>query len=129
MIKLFKKKEHLNPDTGDVLSRGEYISWQIQGVIRNWWFAIIWSVGTFAWWIWPKVFLDTNAYIHWMNLASWLAVTVELVIGIAMFGQTKRDAMIIREIKKLEKQDAVIDQALAQSIQEIKEILARNGMK
>jgi len=40
-----------------------------------------------------------------MNLASWLAVTVELVIGIAMIGQTKRDALIIRHILKLEKQE------------------------
>ena len=40
-----------------------------------------------------------------MNLASWLAVTVELIIGIAMIGQTKRDAMIIRHILKLEKQE------------------------
>ena len=41
----------------------------------------------------------------WMNLASWLAVTVELIIGIAMIGQTKRDAQIIRHILKLEKQE------------------------
>ena len=40
-----------------------------------------------------------------MNLASWLAVTVELIIGIAMIGQTKRDAQIIRHILKLEKQE------------------------
>ena len=51
------------------------------------------------------MFKDTDAYIHWMNLASWLAVTVELIIGIAMIGQTKRDAQIIRHILKLEKQE------------------------
>jgi hypothetical protein len=31
--------------------------------------------------------------------------TVELIIGIAMIGQTKRDAQIIRHILKLEKQE------------------------
>jgi hypothetical protein len=129
MIKLLKKKKHKNPDTGDYLSRGEYVSWKIQGVIRNWWFVIIWTVGTLAWWIKPNWFGDTSAYVWWMNIASWLAVTVELIIGIAMFGQTKRDAMIIREIRKLERQDAIVDEMLAANLDEIKDILKRNGLK
>ena len=104
MKKLFKK-EHINQDTGDILSRGEYISWKIQGLIRNWWFVVIWTGGTVVWWIKPHWFGDDKTYVKWMNLASWLAVTVELIIGIAMIGQTKRDAQIIRHILKLEKQE------------------------
>ena len=54
------------------------------------------------WWSPPRLFNDPTRL--WWNLcASWLAVTVELIIGIAMIGQTKRDAMIIRHILKLEK--------------------------
>ena len=101
---MFKRK-YVHPDTGDVLNTSEQISWKVQGVIRNWWFVVGWTGITIIWWIKPRWFGDTSAYIKWMNLASWLAVTVELIIGIAMIGQTKRDAQIIRHILKLEKQE------------------------
>jgi len=99
------KKKYIHETTGDVLTFSELISWKIQGIIRNWFFVVLWTVTTIVWWIKPHWFGDTSAYIKWMNLASWLAVTVELIIGIAMIGQTKRDAMIIRHILKLEKQE------------------------
>jgi len=101
MLKKFFKKKYVHEATGDVLTFSEQISWKIQGVIRNWYFVILWSTVTFIWWTQPAWFTDTHAYIKWMNLASWLAVTVELVIGIAMIGQTKRDAQIIRAIYKI----------------------------
>jgi hypothetical protein len=101
-MKIYKKK-YVHPDTDDVLTFSELISWKIQGVIRNWAFVIIWTGTTALWWIKPHWFGDTPAYIKWMNLASWLAVTVELIIGIAMIGQTKRDAQIIRHLLKLTK--------------------------
>lgn len=101
-MRIYKKK-YIHPDTGDVLTFSEKVSWLIQGVIRNWAFVIIWTVGTGVWWIKPHWFTDTSAYIKWMNLASWLAVTVELIIGIAMIGQTKRDAQIIRHLLRLQK--------------------------
>ena len=99
------KKKYVHETTGDVLTFSEQISWSVQGIIRNWFFVIGWTTITIVWWIKPHWFTDTSAYIKWMNLASWLAVTVELIIGIAMIGQTKRDALIIRHILKLEKQE------------------------
>lgn len=99
------KKKYIHPDTGDLLTFSEQISWKIQGLIRNWYFVLAWSIITFTWWAQPELFNDTHNYILWMNLASWLAVTVELIIGIALIGQTKRDALIIRHILKLEKQE------------------------
>lgn len=95
------KKKYIHEATGDVLTFSEQISWKVQGIIRNWYFVIVWSTVTFVWWIQPTWFTDTHAYIKWMNVASWLAVTVELVIGIAMIGQTKRDAQIIRAMYKM----------------------------
>ena len=95
------KRKYIHETTGDVLTFSEQISWKVQGIIRNWFFVIIWSTVTFVWWMFPTWFTDTHAYIKWMNLASWLAVTVELVIGIAMIGQTKRDAQIIRAMYKM----------------------------
>jgi hypothetical protein len=38
-------------------------------------------------------------------IRNWFFVVLELIIGIAMIGQTKRDALIIRHILKLEKQE------------------------
>jgi len=95
------KRKYIHETTGDVLTFSEQISWKVQGIIRNWYFVILWSTVTFVWWYQPTWFTDTHAYIKWMNLASWLAVTVELVIGIAMIGQTKRDAQIIRAMYKM----------------------------
>jgi magnesium-transporting ATPase (P-type) len=105
MFKGIFKKKYIHPDTQDVLTFSENISWKIQGMIRNWWFVSAWTFVTIVWWVKPHWFNDDSSYVKWMNLASWLAVTVELVIGIALIGQTKRDAMIIRHILKLEKQE------------------------
>ena len=99
------KKKYIHEATGDVLTFSEQVSWTIQGVIRNWWFVFLWTGLSAAWWVKPHWFKDTGSYINWQLLASWLAVTVELIIGIAMIGQTKRDAQIIRHILKLEKRE------------------------
>ena len=99
------KRKYIHPDTGDVLTFSEKVSWSIQGIIRNWWFVFVWTGLSAIWWVKPHYFHDTGSYVHWQLLASWLAVTVELIIGIAMIGQTKRDAQIIRHILKLEKQE------------------------
>ena len=99
------KKQFTDPITGDKWTLAEKVSWSAQNIIRNWWFVIVWTGLSAFWWMKPKVFKDSSSYVHWQLLASWLAVTVELIIGIAMIGQTKRDAQIIRHILKLEKQE------------------------
>jgi hypothetical protein len=105
MLKKFFKKKYVHPDTGDVLTFAEQASWKVQGIIRNWYFVAFWSVLSFVWWFKPSWFHDNHSYVHWQLLASYLAVLVELMIGIAMIGQTKRDAQIIRHILKLEKRE------------------------
>jgi len=99
------KRKYVHPDTGDILTFSEQVSWTIQSAIRNWWFVFAWTGLSAVWWLKPHIFKDSGSYVHWQLLASWLAVTVELIIGIAMIGQTKRDAQIIRHILKLEKQE------------------------
>lgn len=99
---MFKKK-FIHPDTGDVLSFSEQVSWKVQGVIRNWIFVIFWSVLSIVWWIKPHWFKDSSSYVHWQLIASFIAVVIELIVGISMLSQTKRDAMIIRHILKLER--------------------------
>jgi hypothetical protein len=110
------KKQYIHEATGDVLTFSEQISWKIQGLIRNWYFVIAWTVLSGVWFATPKTFGDNHSYVHWQLLASWLAVTVELIIGIAMIGQTKRDAQILRHILKLEKQEISLIEDLNDNI-------------
>lgn len=97
-----KTKRYRDPHTGDELTRGEHISWRIQGVIRRWTFLIIFSIVTYACWL----FGNPTVLLWWNLSASYLAIVIENTVGIAMFSQTRRDAMVIREIRKYEKADA-----------------------
>jgi len=97
-----------DPVTGDVLSSGEYVSWVIQGIIRRWSFLIVILVITAAAWA-----TGNDRVLLWWNLsASLLAIVIEAIVGKGMFGQTHRDAVVIRETRAmsqhLEEQDAEI---------------------
>jgi hypothetical protein len=90
------KKEHRDPVTGDLLTKSEWISWKLQqGVIRTWWFLLTFTAITVA-----CVLTFNLSVVGWWNvLASYMAIFVEAIVGRAMFGQTRRDAQIIRELK------------------------------
>jgi hypothetical protein len=102
-------KIYHDPVTGDVLTRSERVSWAVQGVIRRWLFLMVFTALTIAWWACPTLFGDPGR--TWWNLvASYMAIFIESVVGIAMFSQTRRDALILREIRSLEqKQIALIE--------------------
>lgn len=90
---------HKDPATGDPLSHGEYISWRIQGLIRNWTFLALITVATII--IWAT---DNSAALTWWNLcASYLALVIESIVGIAMFSQTRRDAVCLREVRAIDR--------------------------
>ena len=93
-------KKH--PLTGDELSRNERASWIAQSIIRRWSFIISISIGSFIWWYFHDKFGDPDLS-HWNAWASWMALVIESIVGIAMFGQTQRDAVILREIRALAK--------------------------
>jgi len=91
------KKTFKDPVTGDPLSFSEYISWIIQGVIRRWLFLVILTIITILVW-------STNHPIAllWWNLgASYLAIVIESIVGIALFSQTRRDAVALREVRAM----------------------------
>jgi glucan phosphoethanolaminetransferase (alkaline phosphatase superfamily) len=89
---------HHDPVTGDDLTTAEYVSWRIQGVIRNFWFLGGFTLLTVLW-----LWLGTDAARgFWNYFASYLAIVVESIVGIAMFSQTRRDAVIIRRLLRLE---------------------------
>ena len=87
-------KDHRDPVTGDHLTSGEYISWLIQGIIRRWAFLGVITAVTILVWA-----TNNSAALSWWNLgASYLALVIESVVGIAMFSQTRRDAVILRHV-------------------------------
>jgi len=112
---MFKRK-YVHPDTGDSLTFSEQVSWKVQGIIRNWYFIILWSALSIAWWIKPSWFKDSASYVHWQLVASFIAVVIELIVGISMLSQTKRDAQILREIRKLTREEADDIQIIMESI-------------
>jgi glucan phosphoethanolaminetransferase (alkaline phosphatase superfamily) len=91
-----------DPVTGDSLTRSEWLSWNLQAyVIRTWWFLIGFTFITLTC-IWLGVVTANPSYAtNWNYLASYMAIFVEAIVGRAMFSQTRRDAVLIREIKKL----------------------------
>jgi uncharacterized membrane protein len=106
----------------------EYLSWKSQGIFRSWWFVIIFTTITFTWLAVPVWFHDPGRL--WLNYyLSYLAVLVESIIGIGVASQSMRDAVILREIKKLGKQDtehSVADYKVdVEALQLIKEIHAK----
>ncbi len=99
-------KKRIDPVTGDMLSFGEYISWLIQGVIRRWTFLLVISGITIGVWLTN----NPTALLWWNLAASYLAIFIESVVGLAMFQQTRRDAVIIRRIEQIEAHtSAVVD--------------------
>ena len=72
------RKVYRDTVTGDLLSRSEWISWQLQAnIIRRWWFLIAFSVITLA-----CVLTFSITVMAWWNvLASYLAIFVEAIVG------------------------------------------------
>ena|SRR5690242_14493078 len=105
-----------DPITKDSLTLGEWVSWHVQGVIRHWWFILGITLITILVW-------STNnpTLLLWWNLAaSYLAIFIESVVGLAMFGQTRRDAVILRHmaeqtahIEKLTEQTRQVTERIA----------------
>lgn len=90
-------KQHRDPVTGDVLTIGEWISWKIQGVIRRWTFLIFITLVTIVVWS-----LNNPIGLTWWNLgASYMALVIESIVGLAMFSQTRRDAVALREVRAI----------------------------
>jgi len=99
--------KYRDPVTDDELSRGEYISWMVQSIIRRWTFLGVVTLLTLL--AWSTVFWlsQSGAVLTWWNLcASYLAIVIESIVGLAMFGQTRRDAVILRRIARMDNVNA-----------------------
>jgi hypothetical protein len=104
-------REHRDPVTGDILTSGEYVSWLIQGMIRRWFFLILITLVTALLWA-----TNNPTALTWWNLgASYLALVIESIVGIAMFAQTRRDAVALREVR-----------AMSQHLEKMAEVLLKD---
>ena len=100
------KNKYKDPVTGDTLTRSEWISWQLQtNIIRRWSFLVIFTLVTIFCVGMQWKTGNANWGNQWNYLASYLAIFVEAIVGRAMFGQTRRDAQILRELRKMELED------------------------
>lgn len=115
--------KHIDPVTGDPLTFQELVSWRIQGVIRHWAFLVTFTLATFVAWL-LGIFENPIVLIWWNLLASYLAIFVENIVGIAMFSQTRRDAVILRRIASMEEQLLKLVEHLVEEVEEISEDLS-----
>ena len=114
-----------DPVTEDELSRGEYVSWAIQGLIRNWAFLGIITVVTIIVWA-----TNNPVALTWWNLgASYLALVIESIVGIAMFSQTKKDALVLRQVRTLSQRIEQIAEVVLKDVTTIEEELEEQQAK
>ena len=88
-------RQFRDPVTGDPLTLGEHLSWLMQGIIRRWAFLGLITVATIVVWS----INDATGLLWWNLSASYLALLIEGTVGIAMFSQTRRDAVILRHLR------------------------------
>ena len=113
------KQTYRDPMTGDMLTTGEYISWLIQGLIRRWTFLIILTMVTIL--VWST---DNTTALTWWNLcASYLAIVIESIVGLSMMQQTKRDAVVMREVRAISQRVEQLAQVLLKDVTTIEEQL------
>lgn len=122
-----KKRRH--PVTGDELSLKESVAWSAQKVLRHPAFPIVFTLFSIIWWFNPGMFGDDAGLGHWNVMASWMAIAVEWTVGAAMFGQTGRDAVILRKLEQLEKSSIDVqsnDFAVDREVKYLVEQIARH---
>jgi uncharacterized membrane protein YadS len=117
-------RKYKDPVTEDELTLQEYISWKIQKVMRNWYFLIAFTIITIIAWS-----TNNNSVLTWWNLgASYLALVIESIVGIALFNQTKRDAVILREVRANAQRQMVMLGHIEEQFEKIKSLEKKTGV-
>lgn len=124
----FRRRVYHDPVTGDRLSWSEHLSWLAQGVIRRWLVLVVITLATAA--CWTVMALTGNQIVGiWWNLAaSYLALVIEGTVGIAMFSRTRRDAVILREIRQHAKHTEALARAQAAALVHLQTLLQHHGI-
>lgn len=105
--------------TGDTLTPGEHVSWLIQSAMRRWLFLGIITLVTILAWC-----TNNTTVLTWWNLgASYMALVIESIVGMAMFRQCIRDAVVSRETRAISKHIKTIQQQQAQMTAHMEQII------
>jgi hypothetical protein len=92
--------KYKHPVTGEPITLGEHLSWKIQFAIRRWMFIGAITFITITCWVFGT--RDANVLVWWNLFASYMALFIESVVGMAMFNMAQNDGRVIRKILKLE---------------------------
>ncbi len=95
-----------DPITGDQLSLGEHVAWQAQKVFRRWSTMIVIQIICFVW----LILGDANARNWWNYTWSDLAIVVESVTMLALFAQTRRDAVVMRDTREIARKVQLLEE-------------------
>lgn len=98
--------------TGDTLTTLEYVTRQAQLALRSPWFLLAFNAVTLA-------FMLLGWREQWNYLASWLAIMVEWIVGTFMFGQGKRDSVVMRETRAIGQRLERVTAVLLKDVEEI----------
>lgn len=104
-----RRHSYTDPITGDKLSMGEHVAWLAQKLFRRWSTMIILQVICVVW----LAFGDANARNWWNYSWSDLAIIVENVTMLALFSQTRRDAVVMRETREIAKRVVSLEENAA----------------
>ncbi|MGC8511332.1 MAG: hypothetical protein ACP5PB_10735 [Acidimicrobiales bacterium] len=119
------RRTFTDPVTGDQLSLGEHVAWRAQGVFRRWSTMILIQVVCVAWLV-----LGSAGARNWWNYTwSDLAIIVENVTMLALFSQTRRDAVVMREVRKLVSDHAEADAKRDVIVRHLEAILDHHGIE
>lgn len=88
-----------HPVSGEPIKLGEHISWKIQFAIRRWSFIGSITLITLAC-VCLGIF-DLTVMTWWNVWASWMALFIESVVGMAMFNMARNDGRVLREVHAL----------------------------
>lgn len=92
---------YTDPVTGDKLTRGEWVSWGVQRVMRRWAFLGAITLVTVICWA-----TRNDGVLLWWNLcASYAALVIEGITAMALINQTLRDARVSRETRSLVREE------------------------
>lgn len=110
-----------DPVTGDRLPLSERASWTVQAVIRRWSFLGIISLLTGYVWFFADPIWRHPVTDQWNLMASYAAIFIEGVTAMALINQTRRDALVIREIRRLVQRIERLSEETLKDVEEVDE--------
>ena len=119
--------KYRHPVTGEAIGFGQHLSWTIQKAIRRWYFIGVITAITLTCVVWGTF---NFGIIGWWNVwASYMALFIESVVGIAMYEQTRADAKIIRESLQIIRAVLSMEKDQFQEVKDLMEFIESEMLK